>query len=296
MQAHTALSDLLRVFFSDAAADEAVTLCRREPLSALIVDARFVLATPAALRLYGRSADEMCTWHSLTQPLEEAKRSRAMAAARHVFPGDVPSRYLTELLTPSGAVVPVVKDTREVLIDGESHWLTRLAPAASAPDLPHTTAIALPANSAEQMAFSGRYSMADVHLLLEADEAPSHIEWQERSTTSILDSINLSREGDALPRLTEEGYALVFGEPLIRLPSGQYMFECQHCGWIWIPKKRQGKAWSAVESEDIMVPERCGNPERHCYHWQEGGVRRAGRKPTRDRTALRKKRLNPLQP
>jgi hypothetical protein len=295
MQDRIDLSALLQVFFSNAAADEAVTLCRREPISELLVDARFVLATPAALRLYGRSAEAMRTWHSLTQPLEEALRSRAMAAARHVDP-EVPCRYLTELLTPAGGVVPVVKDTRELIIDGEPHWLTRLAPAASEPDLPHTTAIALPAPRVELITFSGHYSMAEVHLLLDADQALLHIELRETLKPSILDNKGLWSEGDTLSAHTEDSYALVFGKPLVRLPSGQYVFECQSCGWIWIPQKREGKPWSEVESDDIRVPDRCGNPERRCYHWQEGGIRPAGRKPKRDREALRRKHINPFEP
>lgn len=293
MQDRIDLSALLRVFFSNVSADEAVTLCRREPISELIVDARFVIATPAALRLYGRSAEAMRTWHSLTQPLAEVQRSRAIAAARHVDP-EVPCRYRTELLTPGG-VVPVVKDTRELIIDGESHWLTRLAPSASESDLPPTAAIALPAFRADWIAFRGRYCMAEVHLLLEADQAPSNIELQANKTLSILDNKRLWHEESTLSAHTEDGYALMFGKPLVRLPSGQYIFECQSCGWIWSPQKREGKPWSEVESEDIRVPDRCGNPERRCYHWQEGGARPAGRKPKRDREALRRKHINPLE-
>jgi hypothetical protein len=295
MPSRTSLSDLLRVFFSEAGADEAVTLCRREPLSECLVDGRFVLATPAALQLYGRTAEAMRTWHSLTQPLEEVRRSRAIAAARHVDPR-VPSRYLTELLTPGGEGVPVVKDVREVLIDGESHWLTRLAPAASEPDLPDTAALAPPAARAAGSAFTGRYNMAEVHLLLDVEPAPSHIELRRHLIPSILDNEDLWSEGDTLSWHPADKSQIAFGKPLVRLPSGQYVFECQSCGWIWIPQKREGKSWAEVESKDILVPDRCGNPERRCYHWQEGGVRPAGRKPKRDREALRRKHINPLEP
>ena len=295
MPSQTSLSDVLRAFFSEASADEALTLCRREPLSELVGDARFLVATPAACKLYGRSAAAMRTWLSLTQPLAEALRSRAIAAARRADP-QVPSRYRTELLTPAGEVIPVAKEVREIAIDGEAHWLTRLAPAAAAPDWPASSALALPTPSAEQVAFLGRYSMAETHARLAEDQASFAVHLRDRRIPSILDNISLSRQGDTVSLQTEDGGKLAFGSPLVRLPSGQYLFECQHCGWVWIPQKRHAKPWSEVESADIMVPERCGNPERRCYSWQEKESKgRHGPAPKRDRHALRNKTINPLQ-
>ena len=293
MPHRTSLSDLLQVFFGDATSDEAVTLNRREAISSLIVDARFMLATPAALRLYGRTAEEMRSWQSLMQPLEEFQRSRTIATARH-FDSAVPSRYITQLLTPQG-VVPVIKDTREVIIDGESHWLTRLTPATQEPNLPDTAAIVIPEGRADFATFAGRYSIAEVHLLLGQDQVTPQMNLRENLDPSILDDIGLSRKEDTVSSRTADGYDLVFGQPLARMPSGQYMFECQNCGWIWMPRKRAGKSWSEVESDDILVPTRCGNPDRRCYNWQDGVPGTPGPRPTRDRAALRNRTINPLK-
>lgn len=282
MHVDASLSDMLRLFFNSATTDEAFTLIKRVQIANLIVDSQFLLGTPAALRLYGRTATEFQTWQSLTQPLIEFQRSRAIATARHIEP-EIPSRYITKIVHPSGEVIPVVKDTQEIVLDGESHWLTHLKLASETPDVIDSESIAIPSHALNEVEFRGLYSLAEVYQVLQDRGVSQEEELHDRHTESIIDDLRICDEAKPVDTTTEAGVHLQFGEPVVCLPSGQYIFECQSCAWIWTPRKREGKKWSEVKNaEDFIIPDRCGNPNRRCYNWKEGGVHgKSGPKPQR---------------
>ena len=67
---------------------------------------------------------------------------------------------------------------------------------------------------------------------------------------------------DVIDRLSTDAIhdrqILVFGQPSVRLPNGQLIYECQRCGWVWTPMR------------DRDPPMRCSNPDKRCYNWQLG--------------------------
>ena len=259
MEQRPSLSELLAVFFSkEAPTDEAYTLIKRVEISSYIVDGQFILSTPEALRLYGRTEREMAeTWQSLTQPLSEYRQSRALCMARHNS-HDIPTAYVTRLLLPTGEVRHVIKRTRELSIDGVAHWLTRITLASEEPDLVDSGSIQLPSNVDQYRDFGGQYCLAEIYDSLGIDGKLLH---SSHSMPMIGYSTSSDKGKGAVVLLAKNGTPLTFGQPVNTQPNGQVVYECQSCGWIWPPRKRK-------PSDAEALPIRCGNPDERCYDWQ----------------------------
>jgi hypothetical protein len=279
------LSDVMASLLSlNSGAEEAYTLIQRAVLSNSIIDGRLVAATPRALRLYGLTEKDLPdTWQSLSQPIDAFRRSRELGIARH-FAQDIPTRYIIRIRRPNGETVPVIKEPRELIIDGVSYWLTRVIPASEDPDTPDADLIQVPIQVSNYQEFGGRYCLAEIEEMVTAADNTSRPASLSSPLTHgqimpIIDAMNavgldirhnlsvtqvlLQNVRDRIddpeterPDDLDDAPALIFGRPVNRLPNGQILCECQRCGRIWL---NRGSG---------LLPTRCPQPGKRCYDWQ----------------------------
>ena len=102
------------------------------------------------------STDALCT-----NATNAFRRSRELATARH-FAQDIPTRYIIRIRRPNGETVPVIKEPRELIINGVSYWLTRVIPASDDPDTPDADRIQVPIQASNYQEFGGRYCLAEI--------------------------------------------------------------------------------------------------------------------------------------
>jgi PAS domain-containing protein len=269
--------------------EEAYTLIQRAVLSNSIIDGRLVAATPRALRLYGLTEKDLPdTWQSLSQPIDAYRRSRELGIARH-FAQDIPTRYIIRIRRPNGETVPVIKEPRELIINGVSYWLTRVIPASEDPDTPDADRIQVPIQASNYQEFGGRYCLAEIEEMVAAADQTSRLASLSSSLTHVqikpiidaMDAIGLDirhnldvtqillqnvldRIDDPeteMPDALDDAPTLIFGRPVNRLPNGQVLYECQRCGRIWLNRGSE------------QLPTRCPQPGKRCYDWQ--GLKRS---------------------
>lgn len=223
------LSSLLSALFEqEHTAEEAYTVIKREVITPLIIDGRFRIATPKAQRLYGLNEKDLSegAWQSLCQPLDEFKYSRLIGMARH-HSHSIPTRYISRIQKPNGEIVQIIKNAREIMIDGASHWLTHISLATDDPNLPTTADIAASLPTDKYLDFGGILCLAEVYDSLGIDRKGL----QNRHTMSTISQSTPDNKG----KITEQkqsrrGHALVFGQPVNIIANGQIIFECQSCG------------------------------------------------------------------
>ena len=257
------LSSLLSALFDrQHTAEEAYTLIKREAITPLIIDGRLRMATPKALSFYGLTEQDLAAgaWQSLCQPFDEFNYSRIMAMARH-HDHPIPTRYISRIQKPDGSIVNVVKDTREIIIEGVSHWLTHLLLAADEPDLPTTADIAASLPVDRYRDFGGIFSLAEVYEAIGVNRNFLH-NWH--SPSNIGQIMPLNQERFVLKKRSKLGTELAFGQPVNIIANGQIVFECQVCGQVWLARKLKtetGEVW------DRRLSQRCSNSETRCYDW-----------------------------
>jgi hypothetical protein len=268
----------------NSGAEEAYTLIQRTVLSNSIIDGRLVAATPQALRLYGLTEKDLPdTWQSLSQPIDAFRRSRELATARH-FAQDIPTRYIIRIRRPNGETVPVIKEPRELIINGVSYWLTRVIPASDDPDTPDADRIQVPIQASHYQEFGGRYCLAEIEEMVTAADNISrpaslsspltHVQIMPiidamdavgldlRQNLSVLQVLlqnvldRIDKPETEPPNDVDDAPALTFGRPVNRLPNGQILYECQRCGRIWLNRGSE------------QLPTRCPQPGKRCYDWQ----------------------------
>lgn len=239
-----------------------VTILQRVQISPLLVDSMYVGATPRAASLFGYENPEefIGTWHSKTMTLQEFRKLFDLSLCRH-FNHEIPHRYITNILRPNGALIPVVKDTKELFYRHDIYWITHLTPVSALSDaerdFPHIADLKVPETVERYRDFGGLLSVAEVEILL-THHAAGDRRLTERQVLSIISSV--SRQ--IIPRSGKQQTpsarpVLVLGRPITVLPhNGQVLFECQHCGWIWTSKQTR------------QIPQRCSNPNRRCYDWR----------------------------
>ena len=242
------------IFQAQLKADEAVTILKRVAITKTIVDAQFIAATPQAASLYGYpSVDAFCgTWQSMTQSLDDYKRTFALSLCRH-FGENIPTAYIHRLLGPQGRSVAVHKSTQEVEYQGDYYWITKLQDASTAPHLPDLNQIAIPKNIDNYRSFGGTLSVAEVEAVLAhfglADSSRTMIQNTDVMIVQYLDLVK--PKSDPLAR--QQTIPLLIGQPITKLPHQEgYLLECQSCGVIWTSKR---------------VPVRCNGISR-CKTWR----------------------------
>jgi hypothetical protein len=232
---------------------EAVTILQRRVITKTIVDAQFVAATPKAAQFYGYpTAETFCgVWQSMTQSLDDYKRTVALSLCRH-FGEDIPNIYIHRLLGPHSHSLAVCKHTQEIAYAGDLYWVTRIQTANTAPDLPDLNRIAIPKAIERYRSFTGTLSVAEVEAVL------SHFGLSETSLTTIqnmdvmvVQYLDLVRKKE--PSQRHQTLPLLIGQPITKLPyQGGYVLECQACGVIWTSKR---------------IPLRCNGASR-CKTWR----------------------------
>ncbi len=248
------VTSLPQVFQNQLKTDEAVTILQRRPITKTIVDAQFIAATPKAANLYGYpDVDAFCgLWQSMTQSLDDYKRTFALSLCRH-FGEDIPAAYIHRLLGPNGHSVAVRKTTQEIPYQGDLYWVTKLHTANTSPDLPDLNQIAIPKTIERYRSFGGMLSVAEVEAVLAhfglADSRMTRVQNTDVMIVQYLDLVK--QKGDNIARQQE--IPLLIGQPITKLPyQDGYLLECQSCGVIWTSKR---------------VPIRCNGASR-CKTWR----------------------------
>jgi hypothetical protein len=239
---------------------EAVTILKRRAITKTIVDAQFVAATPKAAQLYGYpSVEAFCgLWQSMTQSLDDYKRTVALSVCRH-FGEDIPTIYIHRLVGPRGHALAVCKHTQEITYQGELYWVTRLRTADATPEVPDLTRIAIPKTIDRYRSFTGTLSVAEVEAVLahfglspDRTDAVPNVDVMVVQYLDLVSQQAASQRHSALP--------LLIGQPITKLPhQAGYLLECQACGVIWTSKR---------------IPLRCNGASR-CKTWRTRPVRQA---------------------
>ena len=239
------LLDFLHQFISTSATpNEAYTLSCLVELGPHVMDALFIDATPGAAEIYGRTYEQLIgNWLSLTHPLEVFNHAREMAACRH-YGGDIPTAYIGSVLRPNGQIVPVIKDTRQLLLHDKMYWFTRIVPASDNPNLPSQESIRVPSFE-DPLNLNGNYSMAEVQsrLNVSSDDAEQEKALHVGNISTIIGRNITESKGKFMGEVRQNQFAhngvqLLFGRPLQRISTGQLVAECQVCGHVWVPRKQ----------------------------------------------------------
>jgi len=239
---------------------EAITILKRRAITKTIVDAQFVAATPKAAQLYGYpTVEAFCgLWQSMTQSLDDYKRTVALSVCRH-FGEDIPNVYIHRVVGPHGHTLSVCKHTQEIAYQGDLYWVTRIRTANTAPDLPDLNQIAIPKTIERYRSFTGSLSVAEVeavlaHFGLSADRTAT-VPNVDVMVVQYLDLVSKKEQPQRHQTLP-----LLIGQPITKLPyQGGYLLECQACGVIWTSKR---------------IPLRCNGTSR-CKTWRTRPVRHA---------------------
>lgn len=272
MNAVPSLLDLLHASFdATPAPNEAYTVTKRVEIAPGISDVQYLDVTPGAAEIYGRStADLIGNWVSLTHPMEAHQHARRMGAARHYHHEDIPTVYIGTILRPNGSTIPVIKDTRQLLIRGDLHWLTRIRPASDNPNLPEQESIRVP-HFEDTQRLAVNYSIAEIQALIAGankESLPSGIYSSIMGQINSIGGVEFLSNAVRRTQCAENDVQLLMGRPLQRMSSGQLLAECQRCAHVWSPQKQSDILVydQANVLIDIHISERCGGPS-HCRNW-----------------------------
>ena len=109
---------------------EPYTVTRHVHITADIVDAQYVLVTPAAAEIYGlESPDQLIgTYLSQTLMSQDYMRGVLYAVARHHrIRVNAPVNYATRIVRPDNEIVGVKKNTIQLMArEGTTYWITKL--------------------------------------------------------------------------------------------------------------------------------------------------------------------------
>jgi hypothetical protein len=201
---------------------DAVTIARRTCIGTHVVDARIVAATIKAAHWYNlESADQLLgQWISLLHHPDDARLGRVLSLARHCGL-KAPTAYVSRIRQANSAEMfrPVMKDTTQVVVDGESYWVTLLSeprtpPLAMQPEVFQRFAVP---DAAVAMQFYGQMSVAELEETLAAGEPPG--------ATSLR----------AVTGSPHRLLPLALGET-VALGEGLYAHRCARCTAIWMTR------------------------------------------------------------
>ncbi len=165
MQINTPLPTVVKDLLTSS---KAMTIARRIVVTEHIVDSVFVASTPQAAHLYGYGDPDSLVgkWLSQTHSQDIARRSFVIAYYRHIGQkiGTTasPSSYVTFLTAPDGSTREVIKQTREVVWEGDIYWITEIEEAKGETSLPSIMDIEMPNLQTDFQSWSGVWTISDI--------------------------------------------------------------------------------------------------------------------------------------
>ena len=199
---------------------DAMTIARRTCIGTQVIDARIIAATTSAAHWYGVEHPEhlLGYWISLVHHPDDARLGRMLSLARHCGL-KAPTAYVSrirDVQTP-GIFRPVMKDTMQAVVEGESYWITvlsepRTRPLALQPEVLQRFAVP---DAARATQFYGQMSVADMEAVLTTSAPQPH-------AAVPLDT-------PPLPPLL----ALDLGASVALTPE-TYAHRCARCAAVWV--------------------------------------------------------------
>lgn len=221
----------------------AITIAHRTCIGQHVVDARIVAATTSAAHWYGMTspAQLLGKWISLLHHPDDARLGRVLSLARHCGL-KAPTAYVSRIWQAHapGTFRPVMKDTTQMTMEGESYWVTVLSepkpenvPLALQPEVFQRFAVP----DAQQAArFYGHMSVAELEEALAAGDV--------QRVTAFSSS----------PVPPHRMLNIALGETVL-LAEGVYAHRCARCTEIWVTKNPD--------------PVRCGKRNCQTPAWRE---------------------------
>ncbi len=180
-------------------ARKAMTVTRRVMVTEHIVDSVFMASTPKAAHLYGYndSAALVGKWLSQTHSRDIARRCFVISYYRHtgqkIGSAEAPSTYVTFLTAPDGSTREVVKQTREVVWEGDIYWVTEIEEAKGEMSLPSVRDFEIPEMQTDFRAWSGIWTISDIesHIALSLQGADPENLLTDSTMTPKIDDVNI---------------------------------------------------------------------------------------------------------
>lgn len=238
----------------------AVTIAKRIAIGSYVADAAIVEATPEAAAWYGlQSPKELVgRWQSLLQHPVDVRLSRELSLRRH-FGYPAPTRYVSRIRQRDSIMFrPVLKDTTQLVIEGETYWITVLH-EPDAPPLAEQIDVqqAFPLTETEETTrYCGPLSVADLEEFLRkrspaltSQRLPMELAFPDDS------AFNLQRSAPPASEPVGQVASLQPGETY-HMPMGRYIHWCAVCKNLW-------------RSSD-SAPATCGHRSCHSPYWRTG--------------------------
>lgn len=232
-----------------------MTIVRRVVVTEYIVDAVFVASTPKAAHLcgYREPNDLVGKWLSQTHSHDIARRSFALSYYRHVGQkigaAEPPSSYVTFLSIPDRSTRSIIKQTQEVVWEGEMYWITEIEEATGETGLPSIFDIELPVSHKTFESWSGVWTIADVegHLALSLQNSREEKKLTESAMVSSIDGVDQG----SIYGIDDVGVKTILLESMMRqevhtqkiplhasatgrMQRDHFLHRCSECHGTWI--------------------------------------------------------------
>ncbi|ETX07560.1 hypothetical protein [Candidatus Entotheonella palauensis] len=223
---------------------KAMTITRRVVVTDNIVDSVFVASTPKAAHLYGYNDPDVLVgkWLSQTHSRDIARRSFVISYYRHtgqkIGTTEAPSTYVTFLTAPDGSTREVVKQTREVVWDGNIYWVTEVQEATGETNLPNILDFEIPEIQTDFNAWSGIWTISDIesHIALSHQGSREEKRLTDSNMTSKIDDVNVKITSE-VKFVRQKGHTQQIRlETSItgRVQRDHFLHRCSECLGTWI--------------------------------------------------------------
>ena len=223
---------------------KAMTITKRVVVSKHVVDSVFMASTPQAAHLYGyrEPNDLIGKWLSQTHSHHIARRSFVLAYFRHtgqkIGTSASPSAYVTFLTLPDGATRAVIKQTQEIIWEGEIYWVTEIEEAKGETSIPSILDFEMPKPQDDFRAWSGIWTISDIesHIACSLEDSGTQNQLTDSTMTGNIDYVNSKM---IFPDSTMQPYHYTKEIPLQESTTGRvqrphYLHRCAECSGTWI--------------------------------------------------------------
>lgn len=265
MLRNTDLASLVRLLIGSG--HEAVTVTQWVSISPSISDTQYLFVSPQAADLFGyRDVSELeGQYLSQRHTAQDFDQGAKLSLARRLGFDLAPSQYTSRIVTSSGAIRPVYKETHQVDLDGVTYWITKLFPTEKEEPLPDIDLDKLGISTDELSRFRRKFNVAMVENQIVKDDKIL----QSRTVPSILS------------QMTEIGKEVSMGEPeSSSSTANNSIIMLEPGGSAHIPEGRQDKIirpwihWCQVCTEiwrsDDPEPAQCGRRRCRSFYWRTG--------------------------
>ena len=223
---------------------KAMTITKRVIISEHVIDSVFVASTPQAAHLYGyrEPNDLIGKWLSETHSRDIARRSFVIAYFRHtgqkIGAMASPSSYVTFLTIPDGSTRAVIKQTQEIIWEGNIYWVTEIEEAQGETSIPSILDVEIPETHADFRAWSGVWTISDVESHIahsHQGDSPENL-LTDSTMTGNIDLVNsemtpLESNMRQIPYTQE---ILIRRSTTGRMQRPHYLHRCAECRGSWV--------------------------------------------------------------